>query len=106
MELALMVAHLLIQFNPALCRALDHSAKQQQQEQQQPQQHQSQQQRKPFAQKQQADGSHLKRCSEEKGTQINAGDLNGYLPLPETRRQVGIRWPQTRCEVVLQRANI
>ena len=29
-----------------------------------------------------------------------SGDPNGLLPLPETRRQVGIRWPQSTCEVL------
>ena len=28
-----------------------------------------------------------------------SGDPHGLLPLPETRRQVGIRWPQSPCEV-------
>ena len=31
-----------------------------------------------------------------------SGDPHGLLPLPETRRQVGIRWPQTRCDVIYE----
>lgn len=28
-----------------------------------------------------------------------SGDPHGLLPLPETRRQVGIRWPRIPCEI-------
>lgn len=31
-----------------------------------------------------------------------SGDPHGLLPLPETRRQVGIRWPQAVCQVVYE----
>ena len=31
-----------------------------------------------------------------------SGDPYKLLPLPETRRQVGIRWPQTQCDVICE----
>lgn len=31
------------------------------------------------------------------------GDFEGLLPPPELRRQVGVRWPQSECVVVVRR---
>lgn len=31
------------------------------------------------------------------------GDLQGLLPQPELRRQVGVRWPKSKCIISVQR---
>lgn len=43
--------------------------------------------------------THLLPFASSKTFSTQSGDAAGLLPLPETRRQVGIRWPQTVCEV-------
>lgn len=90
MEVALTVAFLLTEFEPALCSVSDQNG-------------QVHQQRQFAASVEGADVRQALHHPEEQiGTQIPAGDPNGLLPVSETRRQVGIRWPQSPCEVVFR----
>ena len=45
---------------------------------------------------------HLLPFASSKTFRTQSGDAAGLLPLPETRRQVGIRGPQRVCEVAYQ----
>ena len=94
MEVALTVAFFLTQFDPSLCNASVPNSQGQ---------HMQHKQQLDSVKMVQADAKHGRCCAEgQTCTQIAAGDPSSFLPLPETRRQVGIRWPQTPCEVVLQ----
>ena len=45
-------------------------------------------------------GHHLRQTAAKQVVKkLASGDPHGLLPLPETRRQVGIRWPHTVCHV-------
>ena len=121
MEVALTVAFFLTHLKPALCSLSDRAMQCQQQRsdsanlvtgQRQPENVRASQESMSELQQCLDSAQHLSvirqlnklgnqtHSASETGMSTCAGDPAGLLPRPETRRQVGIRWPQQPCQVL------